>query len=73
LRFIGRLAKFANLEGYDYDNPQYGEAMKANTAFGAAAGNQGQSQTTTITISSKLNTMDDDDEPFGLGGEPAPF
>jgi hypothetical protein len=73
LRFIGRLAKFTNLEGYDYDNPQYGEAVKANTSFGSGAGNQRQAPPTTITISSKLNTMDDDDEPFGLGGEPAPF
>lgn len=71
LRFIGRLAKFANLEGYDYDNQQYGNALKANTAF---AGDMGQAGgTTTITISSKLNTMDDDDEPFGYGGENAPF
>jgi len=66
------LAKFANLEGYDYDNPQYGEStMKANTSFSS-----GQSQAgghTTITVSSKLNTMEDDDEPFGYGGEPAPF
>jgi replicative DNA helicase len=72
LRFIGRLAKFANLEGYDYENDQYGQAVKANTAF---AGDSGQSNagTTTITISSKLNTMEDDDEPFGYGGENAPF
>jgi replicative DNA helicase len=69
LKFIGRLAKFANVDGYDFDNPQYGEAMQANTSFGAppAAG------PTTITISSKLNDMKDDDEPFGYGGEDAPF
>jgi hypothetical protein len=72
LRFIGRLAKFANLEGYDYDNPQYGEStMKANTSFSSAQSQPGGH--TTITVSSKLNTMDDDDEPFGYGGEPAPF
>jgi replicative DNA helicase len=71
LRFIGRLAKFANLEGYDYDNPQYGDStMKANTSFGSTQQTGGP---TTITISSKLNTMDDDDEPFGYGGESAPF
>jgi replicative DNA helicase len=67
LRFIDRLAKFANLEGFDYDNPQYGEAMTANTSF------TGGVASTTITVSSKLNTMRDDDEPFGLGGEEAPF
>jgi replicative DNA helicase len=73
LRFIGRLAKFANLEGYDYDNSQYKENnLKANTSFSASSGGQGNPPTT-ITISSKLNTMDDDDEPFGYGGEPAPF
>jgi replicative DNA helicase len=73
LRFIGRLAKFANLEGYDYDNPQYGEStMKANTSF-TSGSNPASNGPTTITISSKLNTMDDDDEPFGYGGEPAPF
>jgi replicative DNA helicase len=73
LRFIGRLAKFANLEGYDYDNSQYKENnLKANTSFSASSGGQGNPPTT-ITISSKLNTMVDDDEPFGYGGEPAPF
>jgi replicative DNA helicase len=37
LRFIGRLAKFANLEGYDYDNSQYAESkLKANTSFQSA-------------------------------------
>ncbi len=72
LRFIGRLAKFANLEGYDYDNSQYGEAVKANTGFNSGSSST-EGNTTTITISSKLNTMDDDDEPFGYGGEQAPF
>lgn len=72
LRFIGRLAKFTNLEGYDYDNSQYGEAVKANTGFNSGSSST-EGNTTTITISSKLNTMDDDDEPFGYGGEQAPF
>jgi len=73
LRFIGRLAKFANLEGYDYDNSQYKENnLKANTFFSSGAGGS-SNPPTTITISSKLNTMGDDDEPFGYGGEPAPF
>ncbi len=36
LGFIGRLAKFTNLSGYDYDNPvnnQYGSTIKANSTF----------------------------------------
>jgi replicative DNA helicase len=72
LRFIGRLAKFTNLEGYDFDNPQYGEAVQANSGFTQVSSGSGPPQTT-ITISSKLNTMGDDDEPFGYGGEEAPF
>ena len=69
LKFVGRLAKFANVDGYDFDNPQYGEAMQANTTFGGAP----PPGPTTITISSKLNDMKDDDEPFGYGGDDAPF
>ncbi len=72
LRFIGRLAKFTNLEGYDFDNSQYGEAMQANQSFTSATSPQG-GPPTTITVSSKLNSMSDDDEPFGVGGEDAPF
>lgn len=72
LRFIGRLAKFANLDGFDYDNPDYGKSVQANTGFMSGATQQG-SGSTTITVASKLNTMLDDDEPFGLGGDPAPF
>jgi replicative DNA helicase len=69
LKFIGRLAKFANVDGYDFDNPQYGEAMQANSTFGSPP----PAGPTTITISSKLNDMKDDDEPFGYGGDDAPF
>ncbi|MEZ4799376.1 MAG: replicative DNA helicase [Flavobacteriales bacterium] len=72
LRFIGRLAKFANLDGFDYDNQDYGKAIQANTSF-AASGNENAGGTTTITVASKLNTMLDEDEPFDFGGEPAPF
>ncbi len=71
LRFIGRLAKFANLDGFDYDNKDYGKAVQANTSFSAPQTNAGGS--TTITVSSKLNTMLDDDEPFDYGGDTAPF
>lgn len=70
LRFIAKLAKFANLEGFDYDGPQYGEALQANTSFMQGGGSAAP---TTITLSSKLNSMGDDDEPFGLGGTEAPF
>lgn len=71
LRFIGRLAKFANLDGFDYDNTDYNKTVQANTSFINPAQNAGGS--TTITVSSKLNTMLDDDEPFDYGGDPAPF
>ena len=71
LRFIGRLAKFTNLDGFDYDNTDYGKAVQANTSFSEPQTNAGGS--TTITVSSKLNTMLDDDEPFDYGGDTAPF
>ncbi|MDZ4822025.1 MAG: replicative DNA helicase [Flavobacteriales bacterium] len=65
LKFISRLAKFVNLEGFDFENPQYGQAVEPNTNFGQ----------TTITVSSKLNTMkDDDDDDFRkTAGDDAPF
>ncbi|MCC6599944.1 MAG: replicative DNA helicase [Crocinitomicaceae bacterium] len=67
LRFIGRLAKFTNLEGFDYESQNnYGEAVKSNTAFAGE-------NTTTITVSSKINLMKDDDEPFDYAGDEAPF
>jgi len=71
LRFIGRLAKFANLDGYDFDNSQYGEAVTAGaSSFGSMTTPGGP---TTITVSSKLNTMRDDDEPFNYSSDQAPF
>ena len=71
LRFIGRLAKFTNLDGYDFDNNQYGEAVTAGaSSFGSMVTPGGP---TTITVSSKLNTMRDDDEPFDYAGDQAPF
>ncbi|MFM7731329.1 MAG: replicative DNA helicase [Flavobacteriales bacterium] len=69
LRFIAHLAKFANLTGYDYDNPQYNKSVQANTSFAGGA----EGQPTTITVSSKINSMDDDDEPFELGKSESPF
>ncbi|MEY3397837.1 MAG: hypothetical protein RL220_431 [Bacteroidota bacterium] len=66
LRFIDRLAKFTNLEGFDFDNPQYGEAVKPNASFTGGP--------TTITVSSKLNTMNDDDDGFAAPmDDGAPF
>jgi replicative DNA helicase len=74
LRFIANLAKFANLDGFNYDAPSTGgesggNPLQANTAF-LGGGAPGQ---TTITVSSKINNMTDDDEPFGYGGDEAPF
>ena len=69
LRFIAHPAKFANLTGYDYDNQQYNKSVQANTSFSAGA----EGQPTTITVSSKINSMDDDDEPFELGKSESPF
>lgn len=53
LRFIGRLAKFTNLDAFD-DGMGFGGAMKPNEKF---------EEVPTITVSSKLNTMEDDDVP----------
>ena len=72
LRFIGRLAKFTNLDGFDYDNSDYGKSIQANTAFTAAASSNDGSATT-ITVASKMNSMPDDEEPFATGGGEAPF
>jgi replicative DNA helicase len=44
MKFVGRLAKFANLDSFE-DN-SYGNAMKPNTDFG---------EPPTITVSSKMN------------------
>ncbi len=68
LKFIARLAKFTNLEGFDFENTQYGQALAPNTGFGSSA--------TTITVSSKLNLMKDDEEgdDFSLtAGQDPPF
>lgn len=68
LEFKGHLAKFTNRD-HSY-SPDYGrETIGANTSFEQGA--------TTITMSSKLNNMMDDDEPFDYGGggsnDPVPF
>jgi replicative DNA helicase len=72
LRFIGRLAKFTNLDGFDYDNSDYGKSIQANTSFSAAASSN-EGGATTITVASKMNSMPDDEEPFATGGGEAPF
>jgi len=68
LEFKGHLAKFTNRD-HSY-SPDYGrETIGANTSFEQGA--------TTITMSSKLNNMMDDDEPFDYSGgssnDPVPF
>ncbi len=73
LRFIGKLAKFTNWDGFDFDNPGYKTPIQANTAFTSTPATGGQAGATTITVASKINTMPDDDEPFGLGSDSVPF
>jgi replicative DNA helicase len=74
LRFIGRLAKFTNLEGFDYDNAQYGggaakpSALTSNTSF-----ENNSPGVNTIRVESKMNSMTDDDEAFSVGGHDSPF
>ena len=59
MRFVGRLAKFANLDQFE-ESPFTGSAMKPNESFG---------EPPTITISSKMNeegggNVSPDDPPF---------
>ncbi|MCB0761144.1 MAG: replicative DNA helicase [Flavobacteriales bacterium] len=58
LRFIGRLAKFANYDAFD-PGDTYGKSMQPNSDF--------LQSPPTITVSSRMNTMEDDD------GHPAPI
>lgn len=67
LRFIGQLAKFANFDTFDDDNP-FASAMKPNQQFA------GQPQT--VTIGSRMNDEEDDaddDNFLGNAGEEPPF
>jgi replicative DNA helicase len=70
LEFKGHLAKFTNRD-HGYSSNYGRETIGANTSFEQSTG------TTTITMSSKLNSMDDDDEPFdyagGASNDPVPF
>lgn len=69
LRFIGRLAKFTNMDGHHFEESSYGNQMKANTSFGGTAAGG----STTITVSSRLNTMSDDDDPIIAQEGDVPF
>lgn len=69
LEFKGHLAKFTNRD-HSYSSDYGRDTVGANTSFE-------QRGATTITMSSKLNNMMDDDEPFDYGGpssnDPVPF
>lgn len=73
LRFIGKLAKFTNWDGFDFDNAGYKTMIQANTAFTNSPSSGGQAGATTITVASKINSMPDDDEPFDYGTDTVPF
>jgi replicative DNA helicase len=75
LEFKSHLAKFTDREHSDNYPMSYGSSMMSNVSF--ETGGQGQSgEVTTITMSSKMDDLEDDDEPFGYGSgvnDPAPF
>jgi replicative DNA helicase len=66
LRFVGRLAKFTNWDSFE-EGATYGNSLQPNTEF---------EQMPTITVSSKLNTMTDDEgdgrKPIGDVSDDAP-
>ncbi|MEN9942402.1 MAG: hypothetical protein RLZZ91_403 [Bacteroidota bacterium] len=72
LRFIANLAKFADVDGYNFNNDFNGgsteaRAIPANNSFL-------DSGATTITVASKMNDDFGDDEDFTFtGGEESPF
>ncbi len=75
LEFKGNLAKFTDREHSDGFPMSYGSSMGANTSFEMGTQLPGAGMTT-ITMSSKMDQLDDDDEPFGYGSgvnDPAPF
>jgi replicative DNA helicase len=75
LEFKGNLAKFTDREHSDGFPMSYGSNMGANTSFEMGTQLPGAGMTT-ITMSSKMDQLDDDDEPFGYGSgvnDPAPF
>jgi replicative DNA helicase len=75
LEFKGNLAKFTDREHADAFPMSYGSGIGANTSFEMGTQMPGAG-TTTITMSSKMDQLEDDDEPFGYGSgvdDPAPF
>jgi len=70
LRFLSNLAKFADPEGYNFDNP-----FAQQPASRGISANQDfmQSGPTTITVSSKMNELDDEDYNYQGGGGDVPF
>lgn len=75
LEFKGNLAKFTDREHADGFSMSYGSSMGANTNFEMGAALPGSGMTT-ITMSSKMDQLEDDDEPFGYGSgveDNAPF
>ena len=76
LRFIPQFAKFDNLEAFGFEDDYAAKNMQPNTDFENAAGNGAM----TITKSSKMNDLnDEDDMDFGYapirpgGGDDDPF
>jgi replicative DNA helicase len=72
LRFIANLAKFADVDGYNFNNDFNGGSTEARTV---PANNAFlDSGATTITVASKMNDDFGDDEDFTFnGGEESPF
>lgn len=64
LRFINQLAKFDNLDSFGMDNMSGGSALQPNVDFA------GQN---TITIGSKMNSMDDMDDYPDVSMDDQPF
>lgn len=72
LRFIANLAKFADVDGYNFNNDFNGGGTAARTV--AANNSFLDSGATTITVASKMNDDFGDDEDFTFtGGEESPF
>lgn len=64
MKFIGHLAKFTNYDTFDVDSP-FSQAMKPNAEFAGAP--------QTITVASRMNTMEDDDDPVQNASDDPPF
>ncbi len=64
MKFIGHLAKFANYDTFSADAGIGGSAMQPNEEF---------AQPQTMTMPSRINTMDDEDEHFDGALDQPPF